>query len=324
MGKIPASQVIVIVCLFLAFVGLGVGGPANPDASKRDVMAKHLVFFRDAYKQYQSPDKNVHVLLEKLATDAPFSAKDWESLLATLVEDSVWGLLPGNTLPSGFVQQEQVVDVLVAALHDANAGERRYVAAVLTWQVNGKMREKYAGDIQMAMGYGPHLCQNPDMLALFAKCGLTPGQKTEIRTWERIPEMVRALCGDEAAEAALISAFEKSADWQEKRMLARQLAYVGTGKCVEALIAGLCSPVFRDGIADQYSIRTKVLRALGLIYEDEALFTTEAFALDTHYDDVFDRKYGLKRYTEAVDRWVQEKFGRSAWGDGEIWFRRLK
>lgn len=324
MTRFPVAKAIIAVCLFLVPGGVGLGGPVDANVNKREAMAKHRGFFKDAYERYRTPEKRVYTVLEKLASDTPLSTEEWEGVLSTLVNDSEWGLLPGSQPRSGIVQNVQVVDVLVAALQDSGATGKQYVIDVLTWEVSGKMRKRYADEIQKALGYGPHLATDPKMLALLATCGLTPEQKTEILTWDRVPPMVRAVCGDKQAETGLILAFEQSGDWQNKRKLARELAYVGTEPCAKALIDGLRSPVFWDGQVDQISIRPKILRALGMIYEDEKLFTTDAFVVDTSYDFAFDKSYGMKRYSDAVDRWVQERFGHSAWGDGDVWFKRFK
>jgi len=324
MSKLSVEMASLVAFLLVVSGTIGICGPADANLKKREAMAKHRGFFKEAYEKYQSPDERIYVLLPRLANGTLLSAREWESVLITLVQDSTWGKFPDSGPRSGILQHGQVIDVLVAALRDSTGAGKRYAVRTLTWQVSGKMRGRHSGEIQQALGYGPHLRKVDWLLALFAKCGLTPEQKTEVLSWERVPGMVRALCGDEEAETALISGFEKSEDYREKRRLAQQLAYVGTKRCAGALVDGLRSPVFLDGEAHQISIRPAILRALGMIYEDEKLFTTKAYTLSRSYDHFFDRRYGLGKYVDAVDRWVQGEFGRSAWDGEDVWFRRIK
>ena len=242
-------------------------------------------------------------------------------LVAMTMQDSVCGLLRDRGPGTGFIQDDEVVDIMVAVLQDADRRGFPVIWDWMTWKVSGELLRKHGEEIRKALA---HDLERPtgDAIALYARCGLTPEQKGEMLLRPNVPPMVRALCGDREAETDLIARFGKSKDFREKRSLARELAYVGTSRCVEALIDGLRSPVISESDFERRSIRGEIVLALGMVYEEERLFTAEAGRLNSWGDEVFEERYGLERYVGEVDRWVRERFGRSAWGETEVWFKR--
>ena len=303
---------------------------ADAHAGKRSAIARHAAFFREAYTEAErlpgSPRAwqagQIRELLDGREDAGPRSTEEWVRLLGALVEDSVWGYFPRSGPYSGVVQHDEIVDVLVGALRDGDKGVRRRAAVHLVTDVSGTMRGRHAKEIREALGFGQDLRRTPGALFLFVKCGATAEQKAEILTWANVSSSVRALCGDKDAEADFIARFRESAEFVEKDGLATTLGLLGTPACAEALVDGLRSHVCietPDGVFLR-SIRISVLQALGRVYDDEKLFTTEAAVLGRVDDEAFDRKYDIKRYAAEVDRWVRERFGRGAWGGGDLWF----
>jgi hypothetical protein len=100
------------------------------------------------------------------------------------------------------------------------------------------------------------------------------------------------------------------------------LGYVGNKRCAAALAKGLQSEVFVHSAVDEVSIRRDVLLALGMIYQDEPLFTRDAAFLREQGDKSFDVYRTMADYQKDVNAWVLEHFGHEAWGKGPIWFSR--
>lgn len=310
--------------LFLsAFFLLCVVGASEPegDASAQSWACKmNYAILKEAYAKNNGEHAVwIQEFLDQVESDAA-AVDDWRRGLAILVEDSKKGRLKGGA-GSGSVKDYEAVAVLTSALKNKDKGVQSFAVETLTWDTDKKLRKKFSNEIRKALG--PHPQLTADVL-LFAQCDLSPEEQQEVLLWKGVPVAARALCGDLEAEATLISQFQASKDYFAKAKLARQLAYVGTQGCQEALVDALRSSVAHESAYEDCSIRGKVLSALGTIYEEEPLFTDDAYLLNSNSDEVFDQRRGLEGYIRDVDTWVRKRFGHAAWGDGEVWFRRVK
>lgn len=285
-------------------------------------MNKHLTYFDRAYRNrtdsgsvwMQEFIKNIQV--------SSISSEDWRKAIINIVNASMYGKFNQDDDPSGFVKDYQVVEVLVSALESQDKQIRTHATDALLWHVGNRLRLKYSEGIKGALGVHPEL---KDEKRLFAKCDLTDEQKMDVLLWEDATDpVIRALCGDNKAEMELILKFDKSESFGEKSRLARELACVGKPKCTEALINGLKSSLVSESEYADTSIRKNILLALGIIFEDEPLFTVDSFLIKQNSDYVFDRIRGLDDYVKDVDSWVRERFGYSAWNSDDVWFWRVK
>ena len=220
-----------------------------------------------------------------------------------------------------FVDDPKAIEVLVAALKEKSADLHRYALDKLLWETRRKDLEQYAPMIKAGIGLEP----KGDEDKLLALLPLTQDEQNMLLSQPSQSFITRARLGDKDAERKLIKQFEDGG-YDEKKHLARYLGFVGTPQCARALVDALQSPLFNRWYGDNenydYSIRMDVLIALGNIYQDELLFTREAVLLPYSEDDCFNRVGGKANYLKAVDVWVQERFGHSAWGEGEVWFIR--
>ena len=220
-----------------------------------------------------------------------------------------------------FIEDPKAIEVIVAALKEKSGGLHRYALDKLLWETRRKDLEQYAPVIKAVIGLDP----KGDEELLLALLPLTQDEQNILLSQSRLSFVTRARLGDKEAERKLIKQFEDG-DYDEKKNLARFLGCVGTPQCARALVDALQSPLFNRFYGENenhdYSIRIDVLTALGNIYQDELLFTREAVLLPYSEDDCFNRVGGKANYLKAVDVWVQERFGHSAWGEGEVWFVR--
>lgn len=317
MNKLLNNAVVVIFLLAL-FGSLGMDSPVTGD-KKRAAIVRHRAMFESVYRMKAGQNAKRMVDVLKNIDTAVLSAGEWRELLGTLVEDSRRGTLKRDG--TAFVQDEEVVDILVSAIEDSPTGDTASICDTLTWETENVLREKYAERIRKALGPRPKVSER---IYLYAKCGLSFEQKKEVCSWEDAPAAVKALCGDSKAETNLIFRFRQETEYFEKGRLARQVAYVGSHSCSEALIEALRSPIIIDSEYEICSIRSKILQALGLIYSKEKLFTKDAYVLESSSDEVFDMKCNLKKYIAELNDWGRARFGHPAWENDDVWFRRMK
>ena len=318
MNKITIICVMSVVMVFFIIKG-SIAGPED-NVAKRNAVLKHADKIKDQYKGNDSNGIWMNKFIEKVDGES-LSDEEWSRAISILVVDSQKGKFKQGGSDLGFVQDEQTVDILVTALKDKNRIGREFAVDTLTWRTVNNIRNKYAKEIREELGPRPELREE---MFLFAKCGLTSLQKRELLTWNDVPAPVRALCGDLNAENKLIFEFKESDDYFEKAKLSRQLAYIGTHACVVALIDGLQSSTILETPYETCSIRIEIIESLGIIYNEEKIFTTDAKILKSNSDEVFDQRCGLNDYIKEVDHWVLNKFGHSAWNSDNVWFKRVK
>ncbi len=305
-----------------------VAGAADAEKSLRAVLHEYRDYFYNHYKAEVARHKKGEVrngvamqilpIFEKMGKE-PLDAGDYRLAFSDVLYSSRVGLFSENLMLSGFVDDDPSLRVLVSALKSEEEHTVKRAVEWLTWHVRHSARRQFEKEIRAALGKRPRY----EAILLYAKCDLTEEERNEALSWSDTPAAARAYMGDTKAETELIEKFERSNDYWEKSRLALQLGYVGTPRCVEALVDGLRSTVASKG--GGISVRREIVRAIGLVYENEPLFTRYAYYKRVHYDDTFDKKVRkLDDYIGAIDRWVQDKFGRSAWGEEDVWFSRLR
>jgi HEAT repeat protein len=242
---------------------------------------------------------------------------DWERALHGLVRIGKHKDVPlGNT---GFIQDAVTVEVLAAALKHESRPVREIAVRSLTWETRQSDLERYSKEIKSGLGAD---LKSDDVL-LLARLPLGADEKRALLSRPRLSAEVRARLGDSASEQEIIRSFEAESDYQSKRKLARQLAYIGTDNCTRALVTALQSPVASYGRYEDRSIRIDILLSLGKIFPSQDIFTNYAIFLSENSDAIFDRKYGLVKYISDIDTWVRKHFDKPAWGKVPVWFVRF-
>lgn len=259
----------------------------------------------------------LNVFLRDLTNVVDRPSGDWVLALRRLVSLGKQEQLIGRS--TGFLEDRQVLEVVIAALKEKDAEARAFAVQTLTWHTREKDLAQSASTIKGALG----IPANEDEFLLAGKLALDQQARSEaLPAAPPIPQ-IRARLGDEPAQARLIQHFQAETDYQAKARLARSLGYAGTRACAEALVEALRSDVSTKGHTDQRSIRLDVLLALGQIYQEETLLTRQARLLAENSDSTFDRPGGLPAYIKDIDAWVQRNFGHPAWGDKEVWFHQF-
>ena len=101
----------------------------------------------------------------------------------------------------------------------------------------------------------------------------------------------------------LAAAFLGATDFRRKSDLAEQLGYIGSDACAKALLSEFNSPVIGEFKYDRVSIRCPIVLALGRIYPDEPLLTSEIRQmLSVGEDDYGDEK--VNSYLADVAAWA--------------------
>ncbi len=285
----------------------------------RAAILKHREYFE---KNMQSQDnvyvKRMAAFLEQLETKLP-GELDFRIFLRRVGALSKSGRHSAEQEATGLIKDDQVVDVYVSALESGVAGLEEASVKWLLWDVGRLARSRQEQRIREALGPRPKCFER---IKLYALLDLSPEEKEQVLSWKNAPLTARARCGDREAEAKLIEQFEGTKVFPEKVSLARQLAYAATPACRAALVRGLNSPLsFKSELAED-SVRSYILMAMGLIYQEEPLFTSDAYMLHWRQPSHFNEERGLNAYIHDVDRWVREHYEHSAWDTESVWFRR--
>lgn len=273
---------------------------------------------------------------EKVGTCAYFekvkngelNADVWSELLSHYVSESLAGGLSEGQV-SWFIQDDEVVELCIASLNCDNIEIKADAIRYLLYNIGKSTRKLYSYEIKHALGE-IESGRLSDEMRLFCLCDTDDKEKEPLLKWlNDIPDVdyvfVRALCGEEDAENQLISDFSNSDTYGEILYFAKYLSLVGSEKCAEALIEKLNSDLLRS-LPDAYmdrveSIRVRLLRCLGAIYDDEPLFTTDVYKISVYGSRYFDEKWGHDKYVNDVNRWVEKNFGHPAWNDIPVWFK---
>jgi len=258
----------------------------------------------------------LRAFLVGLGTAKSRTPQDWQDAFRRLVGAGMREHRIGAK--SGFIEEPPVVELAVSALGDEDPELRSAALRTLTWSTRQADLETRAAPIKAALAGA----DDEDALRLLARLPSSAEEQAALRGMAAAWPEIRARLGDAQAESGLIAAFRAEPAYQRMHNLARDLGYVGSPACVEALLAGLRSQVSSQGVHDDRSIRCAVLVALGRVYQTEPLFTNDAWLLSEQSDEVFDQRRGLAAYATAVNDWVRERFGVEAWDVQEVWFVR--
>lgn len=287
------------------------------------ILIHHALFVKTWDNDKTSDGERARAFLNNVA-DQPMEHDDWLGMLTIAVNTSMTGGISANEVGTGYINDEEVMDVLVSALACDDFKTRSYAKESLISRVGNSLRLKYSDRIKETLG--PDAICNPSFFMLLAKCDLSEEEKQSILDHPGLEHpVIRALCGDREAEKAMINRFVAEKDYKEKQKLTRQLALVGTPDCAAALTAELDSPVelhFRNW---HYSIRYDIITGLGKIHEYEPLFIENKFLLESWQDGISDRRIDLKQYIHDVDQFIQNHYGHPAWADPDkVWFRAVE
>ncbi|MEI7989397.1 MAG: hypothetical protein WCI88_10170 [Chloroflexota bacterium] len=244
------------------------------------------------------------------------SGKDWNRALMRLVSLSKKDYVFHAN--SGFIEDRKTVELLITALGSADRDIRKVALKSLAWETRQKDLTHFQDLIKSRLS----ATMTENEFLLLGRLSLNQSEKIALLTHATKHPEIAARQGDSNVEQLLIGKFTSEHDYYEKSNLARQLGYIATRNCALALIEALSSNVSIKGVYDDRSIRCNVLLALGQIYQDEPLFTTDANLIADNGDDILESHYGKEKYVKAVDAWVRQHFGNSAWTTADIWFIR--
>jgi hypothetical protein len=258
----------------------------------------------------------LRIFLTDVGAGEARSADDWQTALIRLVSAGMREQRIGGK--SGFIEDPAVVDLVVSALSEPDPETRAIAVQTLTWSTKAADLATFAERIKAALAGATDEAE----LRLLALLPATEPQRAALR--ERAADWpdIRARLGDADAARERMAAFAAATDYNRMRNLARDLGYIGTADCAKALVAGLRSEISSKGVHDDRSIRCAILVALGRIYQDEPLFTTDAWLLSEHSDQVFDQRRGLARYADEVNAWTRAHLATDAWQPQAVWFVR--
>lgn len=321
------SPIILFLLLLMSLVSMG-----SVQATESDMMAlmqDNRQHFLDTYSDWfnNSGSQNAAWLKNFLmdldpekstSVQATISLEDRRLALIRLISLSKLEHVFGAA--TGYVEDKKLMPILIAALRETDGKIREIALKTLTWETRRSDLLQWSDDIKKAIESDT----GETALLLLAQLPLTPEEQSEILSQSGVMPEIRARLGDKEAEHELIAEFEAEDDYSRKKNLAQRLGYVGTEASARALVDALRSPVRIEGVYNDRSIRCDVLLALGQIYQDEPLFTRDAQLLASNSQETFDRYRGMASYIADVDAWVQKNFGRSAWGENEVWFIRWR
>lgn len=220
----------------------------------------------------------------------------------------------GRGQDTGYIESQPVLDVLVSALDDEN-GNVRELALDLLWE-HARPRDlrPYADRL---LGAAHRIVDNK----MYFLLGMTDSRSvvpflTELaEDGIAIPRQVHARLGDAKAEMELLEEFQGETDPRRKGEKALVLGYVSTPRCAKALASELRSPLVVTTRHYEYSLRYKVLEALGMIYTDEPLFTSGLLSVVRTHNDGQSGALRGEEYFDRVEAWCTRHLGVQYHGD---------
>lgn len=324
-----------LLCIWVSSATVRLAQAADPTRGTKQLIQDSRQHFLSSYADWLSSSGNenatwlknyligldVGISSSQSAAITPVTATELENrrlgirrLIGMSKLDHVFGA------ETGYVEDKKLIPILVAALQDEDEVIRELALKTLTWETRNADLLPFGAAIKTALTS----TKTESTLFLLAKLPLTSTESGEILAQSNVAREIRARLGDRSAEGKMIATFAAENDYSRKRNLAQQLGYVGSEAATRALVDALRSPVSINGVYDDRSIRCDVLLALGLIYQDERLFTTDARLLSSNSEESFERYRGLASYIADVDAWVRKNFGHPAWGEQSVWFKRWR
>jgi len=224
-------------------------------------------------------------------------ADDLNRFIVTLTDVS--RLSQDGKQDTGFIRDEVVARTLAVTLSSALPDSRELAAKLLLDHATVSQLKACADDVRRGLAG----ISRGEAIRLEAMLPLTPADARAILQRPDVPPEVRARLGDRQAEQQLIDAFRAAEDFRAKSDLATLLGYVGTDASVKALISEFNSPVVGEFKYMRVSIRCAIILALGRIYPDQPLLTSELRRIIENGDD----EYGagnLRKYLADVAAWA--------------------
>ena len=268
--------------------------PVQPQSDFFDLYTV-AIQHRDAlYELLRGGSERQAIICLNALKERALSDSEWLSLLVSICRVS-----PYNDAAAA--------ELCVAGIESGNGSIRAVAVENLLWGAGPRTRSLFHAQIRKAIGPKPRT-DNERYLA--ARCGMSwEDLVTSTETGGVDNLLLRALCGDDNAEEEMIEAFSSASTYDDKLKWVRPLALVGSEACAAALIKGLNDPRIGFTAGDFFTpeqlnelwgrtIRTPIVLALGLVYEDEELFNK---------DQLLNNRYG-----ERLNEWAVENFGHLA------------
>jgi hypothetical protein len=235
--------------------------------------------------------------------DDKSSSTGAKDLLAGLVAVSLNA--DGGKPPLRRISEHSIVEALLAGLCHADASVRQIALLHLSQHcAPAQYRSKAELLIQAR-----DLNSDDQLLRLIGLTDSTEGRRLIVQLSTAgisIPNEVRARNGDKAIEQTLIRRFRDETNSATKARLALDLGYVASPACIYALASELRSRMIVDEQHYAYSVRYRILEALGNACPNEGLFNEELYRV------VDGPSYGLpvdgEAYIDRVEAWCVTTF----------------
>ncbi len=216
----------------------------------------------------------------------------------------------------GFIRQEAVVACFVQGLFHPDESVRAAALDFLTDDTPSSEYRRYAKQIVAAWP----MTRNGDQYIKLLAATRTEEANAFLRRLAAdsplgqrfLPDEVWAKLGDGTRELALIKRFETQTNAAFKGRLALTLGFVGTTNAVVALARELRTPLVVDQPGRYYSVRLKILEALGQAFPESRMFNEDfRQMLETRNFDVEGAGIDMvqERYLDRVEAWCQQQFG---------------
>ena len=227
------------------------------------------------------------------------------------------------------VDDEGVIDFMVARLSDTDAEVQERAASILTARVEGR------GIVRKSDAIIPNVSARTNELpAILLGMTRAPSARellTKTRQGKSLDshqtKLALAMLGDTNCTEAIMPQYHAEKDPDKKASLSKDLAYIGSCKAILALASDLrCPLVVRWGGEGRRSFRLVVIEALSRLYPTETLLWKPRVAptSDKYYEQI--EKWAEEtfhvQWTRTRPAFLYEEYG--LMGGAEVWRKRFQ
>lgn len=185
-------------------------------------------------------------------------------------------------------------------------------------QTSFSLLKQNSNQIKAALESWPN--DNDKKYRLLALCELSAKEKLIIDSAFGFSNVIRAKLGDTTQEDALINDFLSETNYRKKREKVATLCYIGSVKCIKALILNFNRPIFdvasigvpkHPDIHDkciQESIRFPICIGLRQLYPKDKLFNADIQKFDSFYDQLYGKQNDsadVKKFSDRFKEWAK-------------------
>jgi len=226
--------------------------------------------------------------------------------------------------PKRFVQDELFVTSLIYSLLDPDHKVRAAASSYLAAHVLPS--ESQSNQVQLLIMAWPK--DQSDALARVIAATGTVQAAALLKDLEgqgvRLPDEVRAKLGERGVEDRLLASFGGEMNAASKGEMALKLGYIGSSNAVLALTRELRSPLFVDGPNERYSLRYRILEALGRAMPYDVRFTEDLNFVTRA--PLYGIKVDQEKYLDGIEAWAEGTL-KMTWQSnrpaGPLWERKF-